>query len=465
MLSPIVQRFLDGLIVDYALHSNVKTNSTLQFAAYAASVNAHAIKVVLFSDNRGPLLVAFDANDGLDFEALFRVTGRNLGLDSGHKHKNSLQNFSIRHLPPFGRLFHMPMVVDQNLLQHKRYLIDIDKGDSFLEINQKSFKSLFAQAPVKSFAKSISSQVTTQHTAQTPDQSVKKFKPLLSSEEVEKRFSKGVDLPVMPQVAKELLAMRLQDEIDVDKLVEVLSTDPVIVAKLITYAKSPFFSYQGKLGTLQEAIFHVLGLDLTMNTALALSFGQEFKGPMDGAFGARKVWRHSVYLAVLTQSIATSISQRHTVNPNLAYLYALLHNIGFLALGHLYTQRFQLFNKAVSAKKNVPVEIIESKILGISHMKVGQLLVQSWGLSKVYETVIENHHVDNYAGKHEIYVHLIYLANCLLKSIDIGDAKSPEIPKSILKRYQISDAEIQNMLEIVMSWNENLDQLANQLAA
>ncbi|MDX1811256.1 MAG: HDOD domain-containing protein [Gammaproteobacteria bacterium] len=469
MFTAKVQRFLDELYIKYDLHTNVKVSSTLQFSQFAKTVGAHAVKVVLFSDKRGPLLVAFDAKDGLDFERLSQASGRSLGLDSGYNYKFQLEGFSIRHLPPFGRLFQMPMLVDENLLLHKKYLLEINKGDSFIEVDSRSFKTLIKHATVKSFTRSLeekkqkASVSTLAASAKKP--AIKKFQPLLSEAVLEKQFKQGANLPVMPSVAKRLLELRAQETLDIDELIFIIKSDPVITAKLISYAQSPYFSYQGKLDTLHEAIFHVLGVDLTVNTALALSVGNEFKGPMDGPMGGTMLWRHAVYSAVLSQSIATTLSERFEIKPSEAYLFALLQNIGFLALGHMFTKRYQLFNKAVIAKPSIAVETIEKRLLGISHVKVGSMLMDAWHMPEPYKLIISNHHNFDYRGNKEIYIHVINLANALLKAMDIGDARDSAIPEDILKKYRINEVEIENMLEMVMSWHDNLNHLAYQLAA
>ena len=460
LLSNKVQRFLDGLYVSYSFHTNVNVESTRQFSDYARSLSAHAIKAVLFSDKRGPLLVVYDAKDGLDFDALFEQTGRSLGLDSGYRYRYQLNGYSIRHLPPFGRLFQIPMVMDQNLLHHKRYLLELGEGKSFLEIDSRGFEVLFSHASVKSFARQIGKIPVIQQTAsKTPVTSDKsgKVRTLLNEKTIEEQFTKGVNLPSLSGISKRLLAMRSESSVDVDELVHLIRTDPVITAKLISYAQSPYFAYQRKLDSLHEAIFHVLGLDLTMNTALAMSMSQLFSGPMEGPFGANNIWKHAVHSAVLTQSIATSVSQKHKINAGEAYLYALMQNI--------YPNRYRLFNKAVIAKRSVPVHIIEKKILGVSHVKVGTLLMKTWGMPMEYSRIIENHHSYGGKGSLVIYSDMIYLSNCLLKMMDMGDSSDSGLPETMMKKYSISEQELENMLEIIMSWNENLDFLASQLVA
>ena len=126
---------------------------------------------------------------------------------------------------------------------------------------------------------------------------------------------------------------------ELEELVLLIESDPVLSAKIIGYASSPFFSYQGKVECVQEAVYHVLGLDLSLNISLALAVGEQFKGPMRGAVGAMETWRHAVYCGVLSQSLANKIKKQTGVKPGSAYLHGLLHNIGFLALGHLFPKK------------------------------------------------------------------------------------------------------------------------------
>ncbi len=476
MLSNKVQGFLDELYVKYSLHANVTTSQPLNFAAYARSIQACPIKAVLFADEKGPVIVAFNAEDGLDFEAIEKATNRNLSLDPGRNYKKQLQGFSIRHLPPLGRLFQMPTVMDQGLLDKERYLIEFDGNESFIEIDKQGFKQLFQGALKKQFTKSI-----TERRAQSKDEpttsdvkpeakpEVKKvsqsMNTLLSIEDVRERFEKGVDLPVMPKVADQLISLKSEDSFELLDLVHLIESDPVISAKIISYANSPFFSYQGGLETVQEAVYHVLGVDICLNIALALALGQQFNGPLKGPLGANAVWRHAVYCGVLSQSIATKIGSKAGVKPGTAYLFGLLHNIGYLALGHIYKVQFTAFNKMAAVKKDIPLDKLEKSLLGISHTKVGGLLMKAWKMPEPYAVLMEYHHKGNYHGKYKEYVNIVYMANLLLKRAGIGDGSDGEIPRHLLEQYGLEEAELNNMLDIVMGWHENLDHLAHQLAA
>ena len=466
MVKEVAQKFLDELFVKYTLHSNINTQSTFQFSAYADSINACAIKVVLFSDDLGAVLIAFAAHNGLDFEMLASVTKRKLALDSGQKIKNQLKGFSIRNLPPFGKLFRIPMIADEGLLGYQRFLIDVGLGDSFFEIDRKGFYTLFQGAKKQAFTRSLpeKDEEKAQENMKNKDEKKANVNALLTMPVVKAQFKEGVRLPAMPEVARKLVMMKTSNKFELIDLVDLIESDPVIGAKIIAYSSSPFFSYQGKLDTLQEAIYHVLGIELTLNIALAIALGEQFKGPLKGPVGAMSVWRQGVYAAVLAQSIATKLPNI-TFKPGTAYLYGLIHNIGFLALGHVFPKKFSTFNKSVALKQELPLEMLEKHVLGVSHTSVGALLMDAWGLPDEFKRVVENHHNDSYQGEDEELVHVLVLTNVLLKTIQVGDAKDTMLPLHLLEKYNLKEKELMDLLEIVLQWHDNLDHLASQLAA
>jgi len=462
-----VQKFLDELFIKYTVHANVKTESTFQFSVYAKTIDACAIKVVLFSDDQGPVLAAFAAHDGLDFEALSSSTKRKLQLDSGHRYKKQFQGFSIRHLPPFGRLFHIPMIADAALLGHQKYLIDVGLGDNFIEIDKKGFYALFQGAKKKTFTKSIhdhSSIIERQQDSEPHASDKSTVGVLLNEKTVHTQFHSGTRLPAMPDVAKRLITLKTSEDFELEELVNLIESDPVVSAKIIAYSSSPFFSYQGKLDTVQEAIYHVLGVDLSLNIALALALGQQFEGPMNGPLGAKSIWRHSVYCAALTQALVSKIPGCD-IKPGSAYLYGLIHNIGFLALGHVFPKKFATFNKSVALKKDLSLEVLEKNILGVTHAMVGSILVDAWGLPANFKAVIKNHHKLAYSGESEEMVHILVIANALLKKIGVGDASSDEIPPTLMQKYELKEKDLENIMEDIMQWHDNLDALALQLVA
>ena len=288
---------------------------------------------------------------------------------------------------------------------------------------------------------------------------------LITAEKFESTFTDSPDLPVMPEVGSQLIALKGKEDVEIADLVPLIEADPVISAKVVAYASSPFFSYQGKLDSIKEAVYHVLGLDMSMNIALSLAVGNQFQGPIKGPVGAFSVWSHSIYCAVLSQAIASKIKNQQDLKVGTAYLYGLLHNVGYLALGHMFSDEFTTFNKTVQSETDAPLSELERNVLGATHTKAGSLLMSSWEMPEEYGVIMQNHHNSEYTGPHQVYTHISYIANALLKSADIGDASDVVLPQHLLEEYNLKESDLQEKLKVVLQWQENIDHLANQLAA
>ena len=92
----------------------------------------------------------------------------------------------------------------------------------------------------------------------------------------------------------------------------------------------------------------MLGVDAVMNMALALSVGSTFKISQSGPVGSNAIWKSSIYAASLMQRLSMLMPWGERPNPGTAYLVGLLHDVGMLVLGHLFTAEF---NEAAKAKK------------------------------------------------------------------------------------------------------------------
>ena len=159
-------------------------------------------------------------------------------------------------------------------------------------------------------------------------------------------------LPPMPETAAQILNLRAIPDVKVEKIVEVIEKDPVLVAQIVSYANSAFFGQAGSVKSLKDAIFRVLGVDAVMNMALALSVGSTFKIPQAGPVGAKAIWKSAIYSASLMQHLSMLMPWGKRPNPGTAYLVGLLHDLGLLVLGHLFTDEYIEFNEYLEKSKH-----------------------------------------------------------------------------------------------------------------
>lgn len=291
---------------------------------------------------------------------------------------------------------------------------------------------------------------------------------------IKKRVEELYELPAIPDIASRILVLSADPNASVKEIVEVVEMDPSLAAQVIRYARSPFFGYQGKVDTIQDAISRVLGFDLVMNIALGISSGKTFDIPDDGPIGLKSYWRHAIYTAALTQALGNAMPRKLRPRAGTAYLCGLLHNIGFLVLGHLFRPEFSVLNKMIAANPKAPVTDLETRILGMGHAKhilgmghaqIGTWLMQSWDMPTEVIVTVREHHNKDFDGDFALYPQLVQVANRLLKRHGLGDAESGELPAQLLEATYMSEELAERVLGQMLEGCDGLDFIANQIAA
>ena len=182
--------------------------------------------------------------------------------------------------------------------------------------------------------------------------------PSTTQGDIRRRIEQIYELPPMPAVARRVLQLRNNPGASVAELAAIVELDPSLAAQVVRYAVSPFYAYRGKIGSIHDAITRVLGFDMVMNMALGLATGKSFRNPCDGPLGLHAFWQHAVYSATLVQALAKRMLPNARPQPGMAYLAGLLHNFGFLLLGHLFLPEFKLLNKLVIAHPESPADVL-----------------------------------------------------------------------------------------------------------
>lgn len=79
--------------------------------------------------------------------------------------------------------------------------------------------------------------------------------------------------------------------------------------------------------------------------------------------------------------------------------------------------------------------------------------------------VQKEHHNLDYDGPHAIYVHLVALADRMLKGLGMGDAASDELPANLLAAVGLDAGQMTKVLERMVESRDELDTMARQLVA
>lgn len=273
-------------------------------------------------------------------------------------------------------------------------------------------------------------------------------------------------LPPMPETASQILSLRAVPDVKVEKIIEVIEQDPVLTAQIVSYANSSFFGQAGSVRTLKDAIFRVLGVAAVMNMALALSVGSTFKIPQAGPIGARAIWKSSINAASLMQRLSMLMPWGQRPNPGTAYLVGLLYGIGLFILGHLFTDEYIKLNNYLEKNTDVDIFEAEKRILGITHIEVGKMVMEMWGMPFELIAVTAYSQDKIYSNEYEKYIQLLSVVKTLLVPHGpvFGNC-SEEFPRDLLEQLSINQEDVLSAASELLQEGEITKNLIKQMCA
>ncbi|NOY62641.1 MAG: HDOD domain-containing protein [Gammaproteobacteria bacterium] len=286
--------------------------------------------------------------------------------------------------------------------------------------------------------------------------------PLL---DVKSRIAELKSLPAFPAVAMKIFSLRGNPNATIKELSQIVESDPVLAAQVMRYASSPFFAYRGKVDSVHSAISRVLGFDLVLNLSLGIAAAKPFKVPPGGPISLTSVWRLAIHCAALMQRLSGLLPVSIRPPEGMAYLAGLLHNIGYLLLGHLFPKEFMVLNKVISQNPQRSVGELEMETLGVEHSKLGAWLLEAWELPEELIVSAREHHNEAYYGSHSVYASLALISARALKVHGVGDGESADLPLHILNSLELSEYQVTMALSRVLEGTDNLDSMALMLAA
>jgi len=186
--------------------------------------------------------------------------------------------------------------------------------------------------------------------------------------------------PLLPGAALQLLSLARDPDVAMSKVIALLESEPLIVARVIRTAQSPVYSAGARIRTIEDAVLR-LGI-----RAIALVFAeaamhagvfssQAFQGPMQA------LRKHST----ATAHIARKLSERIGQPGDRVYLCGLLHDIGIAACLLVAPNLSPPDGKAFSFEQlSAPIHAV--------HEQAGEILSSLWSMPESLRWVFAHHH-------------------------------------------------------------------------
>ncbi len=448
---------LDSLSVNYQTVDNFFCEDIYESTGELDERCKNLIRSVGFEHDSQVYLAVLPYDYLLDYRVLSDLLTFEPKIISIEKLNDIFKECNKNSFPPVNGLFDVKIIVDPEVLDMKEIYMPSGDSKKLLKLDKIAGNFLFQDCDSLQFATSQDRLFAGRN-----DNEVElTFTPTRLKQRVDETF----DLPAMPDIAQDIMKLRVDPSADAVKLAKIVSRDPSLAAQVISWASSPYYGYQGKIDSIETAIARVLGFELVMNLALGISIGKSLKIPREGPLGVREFWKQSIYNATLSEKLSRAMPLKQRPERGLIYLSGLLHNFGHLLLGHIFPPQFKLINNSILCNPHIAVEDIEFYILGVTHEEIGAWLMQNWHMPDELIVAVQRHHQEEFWSKHAVYSNLVLVANRLLKKLNIGDSVVTSIPQTTLELLSLDMESVEAALEDIRLQSESLDMMAKQLVA
>jgi putative nucleotidyltransferase with HDIG domain len=227
----------------------------------------------------------------------------------------------------------------------------------------------------------------------------------ITKDHIIKAIAKVKALPSPPKVYLQLNAVIEDSNTDSEKISEIISQDPALVAKVLQFSNSSLMNQGKPINNITEAITR-MGLEtLCCIVMTAELFSYE---PDIPAFSLIQEQLHCLSTARLAASMVKAELKRDTL------LAGLLHDIGKVVLFEMDAKLTNTyFQYRVKDSNN---NALENKVFGTDHSHVGGYLLHMWSFSyEIIEAVVMHHHPEKLLKKSFGIAQAVYLADILLR--------------------------------------------------
>lgn len=457
-----VQKVLDDWNVDYTLAENAP-QSAISPVFNMPGISHNTAQISILEDEIGRIQVIYPATHILDLNKLASATSRQLTPLNRNEVRQLQQGLNLEAIPALPQVTGLDTYVDEALLSLSSIEMNLNDKEH-LQIPMSDFQTLVSSARVGSYCSvvpknSIPGEEWAKRDIPQINQVVNDFTQL----RIHQRLEETLDMPPMPETAQKIINLRMDPNAETDELAKIVSQDPGLAAQVISWANSPYYGISGSILNVQEAVVRVLGFDLVINLALGLSLGRTLDVPKNGPQGYTPFWQQSVYTAAMMSEMVRTLPAGSRPTQGIAYLCGLLHNFGFLILGHVFPPHFNMVNRHIEANPQINRYYLEQHLMKLTREQISSNLFKQWGIPDEVCTAIRYQNEPSYNGKHSTLSRMLYVCSRMLRQYDLNDAPFEPVSEDLIAELNIDQDKAEAALEKVLGCKDDLQEMAKLL--
>jgi diguanylate cyclase (GGDEF)-like protein len=238
-------------------------------------------------------------------------------------------------------------------------------------------------------------------------------------------------LPTLPGVAMQIVQAMRSETPDSREISEIISSDASLSAEVLKAVNSPFYGLLNKVTSVHQAMLY-LGLNTVRNLALSFSLLRGLAKKQGSPFDYIQFSKDSLIGALASKLITEKTSPEHGEN---AFFSGLFQNIGMLIMAENMPEQYE---KAILEGKSDAAawHEVESRLLGLNHMQVGEYVTHAWGLPATFTIPIGSHHCPERLTTSSNHIgHLTKILHLSSLYIDLFKSPNPNASYAEIEKY------------------------------
>lgn len=211
-----------------------------------------------------------------------------------------------------------------------------------------------------------------------------------------------VELPRLPTVATEILALTRRSNAKIEDLAALLERDPFMAGKVLKLSNSALYGAAQPCASLKQAMIRI-GVSLVRDVVMEVAFSMTVIHAPGLSDTLEEVRRHSSAVAYLSRLIA----RQTAIDAENCFLVGLLHDVG-LSIGLLGLSEF-----LKKEKKAVALTPMRWLAIERQHELFTGKVLESWRLGPQVELVARHHHQLVISGHPHPGVAILLVASAL----------------------------------------------------
>lgn len=277
---------------------------------------------------------------------------------------------------------------------------------------------------------------------------------------IQLKIAKIKNLPPLPEAGMKIITAVNDPEISVGDLVDAVSLSPALLARLLGLANSAYFGRTGQIKDLRVAIIQVLGINLVKGLALSIVLNVELNTTKCKLFDDSVFWNQALITSLVAQKLAAYCDDE-IISPCVVYTAGLLLEIGLLAAVFIVPEQMnQIFSEMEKG------DFLSEKMfaeLGQTQYQLGAVLLKTWHLPEIYQTVLNEFHQPMFDGEEKKLIILLELSKKIASIIRTNELEEMSSLFDLLDPLSLSKSQVNKVLNEVNNKKDDIKELATFL--